>query len=143
MDIREPKNILVFSYGHVFSYCSICTRYIEFSCSSSKRNENDITKRKHIKQTTTTTITSIGQEWSLQNNPLPSLILCCVYICCNNQKDFILWMRRINLIGYKNLYRFIQYVMISNVQLFYDTKKGMEKHIFFHFVIVDRIAYII
>ena len=101
MDIREPKNILVFSYGHVSSYCSICTRYIEFSCSSSKRNENDITKRKHIKQTTTTTITSIGQELSLQNNPY----LPCFIVVCNNQKDFILWMRRINLIGYTNLFR--------------------------------------
>ena len=129
MDIREPKNILVFSYGHVSSYCSICTRYIEFSCSSSKRNENDITKRKHIKQTTTATITSIGQELSLQNNPLPSLILCCVYICCNNQKDFILWMRRINLIGYKNLFRISFYTICYDIQCptFLRYKKGMEK----------------
>ena len=127
MDIREPKNILVFSYGHVFSYCSICTRYIEFSCSSSKRNENDITKRKHIKQTTTTTITSIGQELSLQNNPyLPCFIV--VYIC-NNQKDFILWMRRINLIGYKNLFRISFYTICYDIQCptFLRYKKGMEK----------------
>ena len=41
------------------------------------------------------------------------------------------------------VYRFIQYVMISNVQLFYDTKRGWRKHVFFRFVIVGRIAYII
>ena len=34
-------------------------------------------------------------------------------------------------------------VMISNVQLFYDTKRGWRKHVFFRFVIVGRIAYII
>ena len=97
------------------SYCSIYTRYIDYTSLPFKRNENDIANKNTYK-------TNHYQHWiRIEPSKQPYLFFCLWYT-----KDFILWMRRINVIGYTNLFRIcfsLQYVMISCVHYFY-TKLG-------------------
>ena len=98
------------------SYCSIYTRYIDYTSLPFKRNENDIANKITYK-------TNHYQHWiRIEPSKQPYLFFCLWYT-----KDFILWMRRINVIGYTNLFRicFIQYVMISCVHPF-DTELGVD-----------------
>ena len=82
------------------SYCSIYTRYIDYTSLPFKRNENDIANKNIYK-------TNHYQHWiRIEPSKQPYLFLCLWYT-----KYFILWMRRINVIGYTNLFRICFYTI--------------------------------